>query len=61
MESKKKTKEIITNKIILINKINLLQKFVAECYNHICDKSIKIISNKIYKKKVYVNTEYKFH
>ena len=42
LENKKITCEIIKNKMILIDKINLLQKFIADCYNNICNETIKI-------------------
>jgi len=60
LESEKKTTDKIKNKINSIEKINLLQKFIADCYNHICNESIKIISYKIYNKKVYICNEFKF-
>lgn len=59
-ESERKTKEKIKNKINSIDKINLLQKFIAECYNLICDKTIKIKRREIYIKKVYAGSEYVF-
>jgi hypothetical protein len=53
LESDKKTSDKIINKINSIKKINLLQKFIADCYNLICDESIKIKHKNIYIKKVY--------
>ena len=41
-ESKKKTLEHIKNKFSSINNLNLLQKFIADCYNHISYDTIKI-------------------
>lgn len=35
---------IIKNKIYEINNLNLFQKFIAKCYNHISNNTIKIIS-----------------
>jgi len=46
-ESKSKTIKSIKNKIDLINKLNNLQKFIAECYNYICDNTIKISTKRI--------------
>jgi hypothetical protein len=59
-ESEKKTTNKIKNKINSIDKINLLQKFIADCYNLICDESIKFKYKKIYYKRVFVDSEYKF-
>ena len=42
LESDKKTTDKIKNKINSIQKINLLQKFVADCYNQICHDIIKV-------------------
>ena len=41
---KSKNVLIIKKKIYEINNLNLLQKFIAECYNHINNNTIKIIS-----------------
>lgn len=60
-ESKKKTIDRIKNKIDAIEGINLLQKFIAECYNHICEESVKITRKEIYIKKVYSHSEYLFY
>lgn len=46
-ESEKKTNDKIKNKINSIDKNNLLQKFIAECYNLISDESIKIIYKRV--------------
>ena len=59
-ESEKKTTNKIINKINCIDNNNLLQKFIAECYNLICYESIKIISKEIRNKKTYVGVSYKF-
>lgn len=59
-ESEKKTTEKIKNKINFIDKINLLQKFIADCYNLICNETIKIISKEIRNKKTYVGVSYQF-
>ena len=59
-EGKKETLKSIKNKLTNIINLNLLQKFVAECYNTISEDVIKIIKKKIYKKRVYSYTEYKF-
>jgi hypothetical protein len=59
-ESEGKTIKSIKNKINSIDKLNLLQKFIADCYNQIYNDSINIISKKIYIKKVYVYTEFIF-
>jgi len=44
-ESKNKTIKNVKNKITKITSLNLLQKFVAECYNGIVEDVIKISSN----------------
>lgn len=59
-ESEKKTGEIIKKKINSIEKINLLQKFIADCYNNICNESIKIISKEVRNKKTYIGVSYQF-
>jgi hypothetical protein len=59
-ESEGKTIKSIKNKINSIDKLNLLQKFIAYCYNQIHNNSINIISKKIYIKKVYVYTDFVF-
>jgi len=41
-------------------KNNSLQKFIADCYNLICNESIKIISKEIRNKKTYVGVSYQF-
>ncbi len=61
LESDKKTTDKIKNKINSIEKNNLLQKFIADCYNLICYKSIKIERKEIYIKKVYSHSEYLFY
>jgi hypothetical protein len=60
-ESEKKTTNKIKNKINYIDKNNLLQKFIADCYNLICDETIKIKRKEIYIKKVYIGSEYIFN
>ena len=60
-ESVKKTTDKIKNKINSIDKINLLQKFIADCYNMICNETIKIKHKNIYIKKVYSHSEYLFY
>lgn len=59
-ESKSKTLKSIQNKINSIDKINLLQKFIADCYNHIYEESIKIISKENRNKKIYLGITYLF-
>lgn len=59
-ESVKKTTDKIKNKINSIDKINSLQKFIADCYNLICNESIRIKHKNIYIKKVYSYSEYNF-
>jgi hypothetical protein len=46
-ESEKKTIERIKNKINSIDKNNLLQKFIADCYNLICSETIKITYKRV--------------
>lgn len=46
-ESEKKTRDRIINKINSIDKINLLQKFIADCYNFICSETIKITYKRV--------------
>lgn len=46
-ESVKKTTDKIKNKINSIDKNNSLQKFIAECYNLICNESIKITYKRV--------------
>jgi hypothetical protein len=60
-ESKKKTIKDIKNKFSSINNLNLLQKLIADCYNHICYDTIKIISRKIYEKKKFIKIYYEFY
>lgn len=59
-ESEKKTTDKIKNKINSIDKNNLLQKFIADCYNIICSETIKIITKEIRNKKTYVGVSYQF-
>ena len=61
LESDKKVIEKIKNKINSIEKINLLQKFIAYCYNMICNEYIKIKRKEIYINKVYSHSEYLFN
>jgi hypothetical protein len=60
LESDKKTSDKIINKINSIDKNNLLLKFIAECYNHICYDIIKVEFKKIYIKRIYKGNEYVF-
>ena len=46
-ESVKKTTDKIKNKINSIDKNNSLQKFIADCYNLICNESIKITYKRV--------------
>ena len=59
-EGKKETIKSVKNKIQEINNLNLLQKFVADCYNTISENAVEITKSKVYKKRVYSYTEYKF-
>jgi hypothetical protein len=45
-ESKSKTRTRIKNRIISIDNFNLMQKFIAECYNFICNDIIIITYHK---------------
>lgn len=60
-ESAKKTTDKIKNKINSIDKNNLLQKFIADCYNQICCDIIKVECKKIYIKRIYKGVEYVFY
>ena len=60
-ESEKKRTDIINNKINSIDENNLLQKFIADCYNSICNESIKIKRKEIYIKKVFSHSQYLFY
>ena len=57
-ESKSKTAKLIKNKINSIDKINLLQKFIADCYNYICEDSIQI---KYKRKNIDINKKDNFY
>ncbi len=57
-ESKSKTIKSIKNKFNSIDKINLLQKFIADCYNLICCESIKI---KYIRKNVDINHKISYY
>jgi hypothetical protein len=59
-ESKSKTIKSIKNKFDSIDKNNLLQKFIADCYNQICDKLITIENKEIRHKQTYMGIEHKF-
>jgi hypothetical protein len=59
-ESKSKTYKSIINRIVNITNVNLLQKFVAECYNSVSDGVIVIKSKNIRIKRVYSHTLYSF-
>ena len=58
--SKSKTYKSVKYKIEHITGLNLLQKFVADCYNTVCDDAVKIIKKEIYVKKVFSHIEYSF-
>ena len=45
--SKSRTYKSIKYKIEHITNLNLLQKFVADCYNTICDDVVKIIKKRV--------------
>lgn len=45
-ESKNKTIESIKIKFEHIKNLNSLQKIIAECYNHICENTIKITNKR---------------
>lgn len=58
--SKERIMKLILNKIKSIKNINLLEKFIADCYNQIISDTIKINLKKIYKKRNYKNSYYEF-
>ena len=60
-ESKSMNIGIIKKNINNINNINLLQKFIANCYNNICRHTIHIKSKEIRHKKTYLGVSYQFN
>lgn len=58
--SKSKIYKSIKYKIEQITSVNLLQKFIADCYNTICDDAVEISKKEIRLKKVFSHYEYSF-
>ena len=60
-ECKSKTIKSIKHKIESINNLNLLQKFIADCYNYFLENKICITKRSKYVKKQYIYCEYYFN